>query len=105
VIQDIKKRASFLRELERIIGSETFNGKTQNYGPNGTFLGEGRDYRYPMSFTDETGEKIKPKPPYNDLPIDVQMTGRYVMGANELHIMRAREKAVQYFEKNHGLKI
>jgi hypothetical protein len=42
---------------------------------------------------------------HNDLPIDVQMTGRYVMGANELHIMRALEKAVQYFEKNHGLKI
>lgn len=61
--------------------------------------------RYPMSFTDETGEKIKPKPPYSNLPIDVQMTGRYVMGANELHIMRALEKAVQYLEKNHGLKI
>jgi hypothetical protein len=100
-----KKRASLLRELERIIGSETFNGKTQNYGPNGTFLGEGRDYRYPVSFTDETGEKIKPRPPYSNLAIEVQMTGRYVMGANELHIMRALEKVVQYLEKNHALKI
>jgi len=100
-----KERASLLREIERIIGSETFNGKTQNYGPNGTFLGEGRDYRYPMSFTDEAGEKIKPKPPYSNLPIDVQMTGRYVIGTNELHIMRALEKALQYLEKNHALKI
>ncbi|WBL78747.1 hypothetical protein I3J27_38425 [Bradyrhizobium xenonodulans] len=100
-----KKRASLLRELERIIGSETFNGKIKNYGSKGTFLGEGRDFRYPLSFTDETGQKIKPKPPYSDLPIDVQMTGRYVMGTNELHIMRALEKAVQYLEENHALKI
>jgi hypothetical protein len=100
-----KERVSLVRELEQIIGSETFNGKTQNYGPKGTFLGEGRDFRYPMSFTDETGEKIKPKPPYSNLPIDVQMTGRYVMGANELHIMRALDKAIQYLEENHGLKI
>ena len=83
-----KERASLLRELEQIIGSETFNRKTQNYGPK-----------------DETGEKIKPKPPYSNLPIDVQMTGRYVMGANELHIMRALDKAIQYLEENHGLKI
>ncbi len=100
-----KKRASLLRELERIIGSETFNGKTQNYGPGGTFEGEGRDYRYPATFTNEDGEKIKPKPPYGTLPIDVQMTGRYAFGANELHIMRALNKALQYLEEHHGLKV
>lgn len=99
------KRASLIRELERIVGSETFNSKTQNYGPGGTFEGEGRDYRYPATFTNEAGEKIKPKPPYSTLPIEVQMTGRYSFGANELHIMRALEKALQYLEKNHGLKV
>ena len=52
------------------------------------------DAVYPMSFTDEIGEKIKAKPPCNNLPVDVEMTGRYVMGANELHIMRALEKVI-----------
>jgi hypothetical protein len=99
-----KNDASSFESSKRSSGARHL---TQNYGPNGTFLGEGRDFRYPMSFTDETGEKIKPKPPYSNLPIDVQMTGRYVMGRTSciLHIMRALEKAVQYLEKNHGLKI
>ncbi|WP_298244496.1 hypothetical protein [uncultured Bradyrhizobium sp.] len=105
VVRISKKRAAILLELEQIVGCETFNSKIQNYGSDGTFLGEGRDFRYPLSFTDEAGQKIKRRSPYADLPVNVQMTGRYVMGANELHIMRALEKLVRYLEERHELKI
>jgi len=100
-----KKRAALLRELEAIVGWSFYNGKTQNYGPGGTFQSEGREIRYPITFTDDDGVKIKRRSGYEDLPNSVQLTGSYVIGANELHILRALDKVLQLLEKNYGLKI
>jgi hypothetical protein len=100
-----KKRVALLCELERIVGSECYNSKTQNWGPNGRFEGEGRFFRYPMTFTDQAGKKIKPKRPYDDLSAETKMSGRYTFGTNELGIMRALDKVVSYLEENHSLNL
>ena len=100
-----RKRAALLRELEKIVGWECYNSHTQNWGPRGSRENDGRSIRYPITFTDEAGEKVKRKERYEDLSPDTQMTGCYRFGANELHIVEALDKVVQYLEKHHSLKI
>ncbi len=43
-----KQRMRLLLELENIIGNECYNANIQNWGPNGVFEGDGREFRYPM---------------------------------------------------------
>jgi hypothetical protein len=100
-----KKRGSLLRELESIVGNEFFNATTQNRGAGGVFLGEGREIRYPITFTDKMGKSTKRWSTSADLSADVLMTGRYICGVNHLHIMKALDKVLQYLEQEHGLKI
>ena len=99
-----KKRLELLRHLEGIIGNSCYNANVQNWGPNGTFLGRGRRFRYPVTFTHE-GEKKKGLQWFNILPATDQMSGRYAFGANELLIMRALDEVVAYLEENHSLTI
>jgi hypothetical protein len=100
-----KKRAALLRKLEDIVGREWFNANIQNRGPGGVLQSKGRSIRYPITFKDDAGERIKRGSEYADLSPDVQMTGRYVCGANELRILRALDKVVEYLENEHSLKI
>lgn len=100
-----KRRAALLRELENIVGRSVYNSKTQNWGPGGRYEGEGRSIRYPITFTDDKGAKIKRRSGYEDLPTSVQMTGSYVIGVNNLHILKSLDKVLQFLEKNYGLKI
>lgn len=100
-----KKRAALLRELENIVGRSGYNSKTQNWGPGGKFEGEGRSIRYPITFTDDKGVKIKRRAEYDDLPISMQMTGSYVIGVNNLHIMDSLNRILHLLEERHGLKI
>jgi hypothetical protein len=100
-----KKRAALLRELENIVGRSVYNSKTQNWGPGGKFEGEGRSIRYPITFTDDKGAKIKRRSGYDDLPISMQMTGSYVIGVNNLHILESLNRILNLLEERHGLKI
>lgn len=43
-----------LVEMERIIGSECYNGNVQNYSAWGVWEGEGRSFRYPQVSSTET---------------------------------------------------
>ena len=47
-----KKRLAVLRKLESIVANSCYNANIQNWGPNGAFYGEGRSFRYPITFTD-----------------------------------------------------
>jgi hypothetical protein len=47
-----EKRKRLLIALEKIVGNEFYNANIQKYGPGGVFEGEGREYRYPISFID-----------------------------------------------------
>ena len=100
-----KKRLDLLMKLESIVGNECYNANIQNWGPNATWEGAGREFRYPINFVDPTGKKIKRS--YTDASIaaKVAVTGYYAFGANQLHIIRALDKVIQYLETNNQLKI
>src|SRR5689334_1851936 len=99
-----KKRLALLRDLERIVAGQCYNGHIQNWGPNGTFEGEGRYFSYPLSIIGENGEKARA---YYGQPLSpkVAMTGHYAFGANKLHIMNALDKVLDHLEQSHGLKL
>ncbi len=99
------KRKELLIKMERIVGSECYNARIQNWGPNGVFQGEGRDFRYPITFRDETGEKIKKKVINNSTPTELLMDGYYAFGANELHIVKSLDKILSLLEKEYGLQV
>jgi hypothetical protein len=99
------KRMQLLAQLENIIGNECFNSNIQNWGPGGTFEGEGREFRYPITYIDKDGKKIKRKSRDYGLTGDVVKTGYYAFGANELHIMRGLDKVLRYLEANHGFDL
>jgi hypothetical protein len=100
-----KTRMRLLLELENIIGRECYNANIQNWGPNGAFEGEGRDFRYPITFVDPDGNKIKRKNVDTSVPAQVAVTGHYAFGANQLQIICALDKVVSYLEQNHHLRL
>lgn len=100
-----KKRLELLLGLEDIVGNECYNANIQNWGPHGTFEGEGREFRYPITFVDSEGKKTKRRYLDHSISADLAITGHYAFGANHLHIIRAMDKVVRYLEENHGFKI
>ncbi|WP_049823445.1 hypothetical protein [Bradyrhizobium sp. WSM2254] len=100
-----KSRLHLLLEIERIIGGECYNAKTQNWGPNGVFEGKGRHFPYPITFIDSDGNKVKRKNVDNSLSAEVAITGYYAFGANQLLIIQALDKVIRHLEDNHGLSI
>jgi hypothetical protein len=100
-----KSRVRLLLELENLIGSECYNANIQNWGPNGVFEGEGRDFRYPVTFIDQNGNKTKRRSVDASMPAQVAITGYYAFGANQLQIIRALHKVIRYLEENHNLSI
>ena len=100
-----KKRLELLAELEHIIGSNCYNGNIQNWGPGGTYYGEGRTFRYPLTTIDQNREKRKSYSPARGLSPEVLSTGYYAFGANRLHIITALDEVLRYLEENHGLKL
>jgi len=100
-----KQRMRLLLELENIIGNECYNANIQNWGPNGVFEGEGREFRYPITFIDSHGHKVKTKSTNDTIPEEVAVTGFYAFGANQLLIIRALDKVVQRLEQKYGLDL
>ena len=96
------ERAALLERLEKIVGSNCYNGNIQNWGPNGVQYGEGRSFRYPLTTVAEDGQKRK----YAfDLSPKQLTTGHYAFGANKLNIITALDEVLRYLEKNHGLRL
>jgi hypothetical protein len=99
------KRVQLLLELENIIGNECYNQNIQNWGPNGVFEGEGREFRYPITFIGSDGNKIKRKSVDKAIPAPVAMTGYYAFGANQLQIIRGLDKVVAYLEEKYKMSL
>uniref|UniRef100_UPI00300AA0C9 hypothetical protein n=1 Tax=Roseovarius sp. CH_XMU1461 TaxID=3107777 RepID=UPI00300AA0C9 len=57
--EKIASRAALLAQLEQIVGSHCYNGKIQNWGPNGVQYRDGREFRYPLTMRAADGEDIK----------------------------------------------
>ncbi|MDD1960092.1 hypothetical protein NP534_08235 [Pseudomonas sp. 39004] len=104
-----------LHEIEFEIGSECYNGNIQNFGPGGSWEGEGRDFRYPVRFTNAEGEREKYR---GKLPFTMSSSGEiaycilgenrfssahYAFGANELYIMRGIKHALEKLESRFGI--
>lgn len=100
-----KRRKKLLAELESLVGNTCYNGNIQNWGPGGEWQGEGRSFRYPITFINKDGEKDKRWTTDPSLPLDRMQTGYYAFGANQLHIIRALDKVLSKLENEYGLKI
>jgi hypothetical protein len=100
-IQRTREQVGPIRELlvrmETIVGQECYNGNIQNYSSWGEWDGEGRSFRYPVTFV-RRGEEEKRKSKTADLEHDELVTGHYKFGANELSIYRALMKIVNMLE-------
>ncbi|QXH36556.1 hypothetical protein [Pseudomonas muyukensis] len=104
-----------LHEIEYEIGSECYNGNIQNFGPGGTWEGEGRDFRYPIRFTNSDGvrEKYRGELPYTKstsgemanciLGEERFNSAHYAFGANELYILRGIKHALEKLETRFGI--
>jgi hypothetical protein len=88
-------RTRLLLELENLIGKECYNQNIQNWGPNGAFYGEGREFRYPVTFIGPDGQLIKRRSVDTTIPATIAKTGYYAFGANQLQIIRGLEKVVE----------
>ncbi|MBW6453783.1 MAG: hypothetical protein K0A92_08400 [Methyloprofundus sp.] len=93
-----KERRALLVRMESILGNECYNANIQNYGPGGAREAAGRNFRYPVMLRDAEGSKSKVR----ESPIpatatdDMVRSGYYAFGANQLDVMAAKEKVLQY---------
>lgn len=93
-----------LVRMESIIGSECYNANIQNYSAWGVWEGEGRAFRYPVTYI-RNGQEEKRKTRTDDLEPETLITGHYKFGANELSIHRALVRIVDMLKADYGLKI
>ena len=98
-------RIRLLLKLENIVGSECYNQNIQNWGPNGVFEGEGREFRYPITFIDSEGNKVKRTHTDDTIPATMAMTGYYAFGANQLQIIRALDKVAAHLEQKYNFQV
>ena len=103
-----KRMRQLLQELEWQIGSECYNGNIQNYGPWGQWEGEGREFRYPVTYPDGEGDlrKYRSDQPYGmkgPLKPDQLNQAYYAFGANRLHIFRGIMNAVELLKQVFGI--
>jgi hypothetical protein len=118
--EDMSKNRSLafyklMHEIEYEIGSECYNGNIQNHGPGGVWEGEGRDFRYPVCFTNSEGakEKYKDTLPYTKsssgdyanciLGEDRYNTAHYAFGANQLYVLRGIKHAIEKLERRFNI--
>lgn len=104
-----------MHEIEYEIGSECYNGNIQNFGPGGAWEGEGRDFRYPIRFTNSEGrrEKYKGTFPYTKsssgetayciLGEERFSSAHYAFGANELYVLRGIKHALERLESRFNI--
>ena len=102
VRKEIDPVKNILIDMENIIGDSCYNGNIQNYGAYGVYEGEGREFRYPVTFLVD-GKKDKHWLVPSNINSEDLMTGYYAFGANRLRIYRALYHVLKYLEKNYGL--
>ena len=93
-----------LIRMEKVIGEECYNGNIQNYSSWGEWEGEGRSFRYPVTFIREGAEE-KRRSHTDDLEHEELVTGYYKFGANELSIYRALVRIVDMLRADYGLEL
>lgn len=106
-IQRTRETIAPIRELlvrmEGIIGAECYNGNIQNYSSWGEWDGEGRSFRYPVTFI-RNGAEEKRRSRTADLAHEELVTGYYKFGANELSVYRALVRIIDMLEAEYGFE-
>lgn len=106
-LRDTRERVKPIRDLlvrmEGIIGKECYNGNIQNYSSWGEWEGEGRSFRYPVTFI-RNGAEEKRRASSSDLAHEELVTGYYKFGANELSIYRALMRIIDLLESEYGFE-
>ncbi len=104
-VRNIREKVGPIRDLlvrmEGIIGQECYNGNIQNYSSWGEWEGEGRSFRYPVTFI-RKGAEEKRRASSSDLAHEELVTGYYKFGANELSIYRALMRIIDMLEAEYG---
>ena len=100
--ENLKKK--ILSEMESIIGNRCYNGNIQNWGAGGEWLGEGREFRYPIIFLENDLKKDKCWRSDPSMSMKRMRTGYYAFGANRLYIIQALEKIVENLEEKYQFK-
>lgn len=107
-VRDIREKVGPIRDLlvrmEGIIGQECYNGNIQNYSSWGEWEGEGRSFRYPVTFI-RNGTEEKRRASASDLAHEELVTGYYKFGANELSIYRALMRIIDMLEADYELEM
>lgn len=106
-VRDTREKVGPIRDLlvrmEGIIGKECYNGNIQNYSSWGEWEGEGRSFRYPVTFI-RNGSEDKRRASSSDLSHEELVTGYYKFGANELSIYRALVRIIDMLEAEYGFE-
>ena len=94
-----KKTNQLICNLERLIGAECYNPNSFD----GWTLEEGREFRYPVTYTDTEGVARKSRSTLQDLDKKSVNTMHYKFGSNNLFIGIGLQKVLEYLEKNYDL--
>ncbi|MFL0587191.1 hypothetical protein [uncultured Sphingomonas sp.] len=100
----VAPRRDLMVRMERILGSECYNDNIQNYSSWGAWEGEGRSFRYPVTFVRD-GRTEKRRQRTDDLAAEELITGHYKFGANDLSVYRALMKIIDMLETDYRLDL
>lgn len=94
-----KKTIQLICDLERLIGAQCYNPNSYD----GWTLEEGREFRYPVTYTDTDGVERKSRFTVNNLDKKSVRTMHYKFGSNNLFIGIGLQKVLEYLERNYDL--
>ena len=94
-----KKTIQLICDLERLIGEECYNPNSFD----GWTLEEGREYRYPITYTDKDGNGRKAWSTLQGLDKKSVNTMHYKFGSNNLFIGIGLHNVLEYLEDKYGL--
>lgn len=88
-----------IRELELLVGCQCYNPNSLN----GYTLEEGRQFRYPVWYTNKEGDDRPTKGEITNIDADGIDTIRYKFGSNHLYIGSALKHVLDHLERTYGL--
>ena len=94
-----KKTIQLICDLERLIGDECYNPNSYD----GWILEEGKDYRYPITYTNSEGKEQKTRYTVKDIDKKSVNTMHYKFGSNNLFIGIGLQNVLEYLENKYDL--
>lgn len=94
-----KKTIQLICDLERLIGEECYNPNSFD----GWTLEEGREFRYPITYTDKEGVERKSWATLQNMDKKNIGTMRYKFGSNNLFIGIGLQNVLEYLENKYDL--